>query len=187
MKLNTFIGAAIVAGGLLTAAGAAQAQVYVIDTPSAYRCTAAATAPVFNERGLADCDLALRADELQGRNLAGTYTNRGVLRLRAGQADAAMSDFDMALAIDNRLGEAWVDRAMGLIQMSRFQEAVGDADRGLPLVRRDQAKGYYVRAIAREGLRDDQGAYRDYSAAARMAPTWDAPRTDLARFEVRPR
>ena len=145
-----------------------------------------ANAPLRNDRAISTCTDAIVRDALVGRNLAGTYTNRGVLQLRAGAVDAAMKDFDVALAMDDRLGEAWIDRAAGLLQQMRYQEAIGAADRGLPLARRGQEMGYYIRAIARENLMDDAGAYRDFNAASRAAPMWDAPRTDIARFEVRP-
>lgn len=187
MRMNFLAGAVIAAGSLLAAATAAHAQVYVIDTPSATHCSTSANGPLRDDRAIATCSDAIARDGLVGRNLAGTYTNRGVLKLRAGATDAAMMDFDTALFMDEGLGEAWIDRAAGLLQQMRYQEAIGSADRGLPLTRRGSEMAYYIRAIAQESMRDDAGAYRDFVSASRLAPAWEAPRIDIARFEVRPR
>lgn len=186
MRLRFLTAAAVATSAFLGLTAAAQAQVYVIDTPSATHCSMSANAPLRDDRAIATCSDAIARDELVGRNLAGTYTNRGVLQLRAGAIDAAMKDFDVALDMDDRLGEAWIDRAAGLLQQMHYQEAIGAADRGLMLARRGQEMAFYIRAVARENLMDDVGAYRDFNAASKAAPTWTAPRTDIARFEVRP-
>ena len=187
MRVRMLLAGAAFAAASFAVVGAAQAQVFVVDTPSATRCSMAANAPTRDDSSIARCTLAIDSDGLVGRNLAGTYTNRGVLRLRAGDASAAMADFDKALDMDQSLGEAWIDRGAGLLAQARYDEAVQAVNRGLPLTRRGHEMAYYIRAVARENLNDDTGAYRDFMQASRTAPAWDAPRTDIARFEVRPR
>ena len=47
------------------------------------------------------------------------------------------------------------------------------------------ARAYFYRAAANEDLGDARAAYGDYRQAAALAPSWDAPRLELARFQVR--
>ena len=46
------------------------------------------------------------------------------------------------------------------------------------------ALAHYGRAIANETMGNLNAAYRDYTAASRIAPEWREPRQELARFRV---
>ena len=132
------------------------------------------------------CDHALVEDQLQGRDLAGTYVNRGVLRMAVNQYDGAESDFQKSIAIDPSLGEAWVN--LGALKIARhdFAGGIADIDKGLALGPQEPEKAYYNRALADEALDNETAAYYDYTKAAQLKPTWEPPRTELTRFTVRP-
>lgn len=150
-------------------------------------CSLAARAGRPSERAVELCGRSIDSEPLSVRELAGTYVNRGVLRLLAGQYPAAEADFDQAVANEPAMGESYVNRGAALIAQRRFQAGVADLNRGLALHPQEPEKAYYNRALARERLGDLRGAYADYRTAASLKPGWPAPVAELARFTVTPR
>jgi tetratricopeptide (TPR) repeat protein len=143
------------------------------------------------KRGMGDprealsvCTIAIEHDNLTGRDLAGTYVNRGVLRLRGHDWFGARQDFDTAASIAPGMGEALINRGASFIAQKRWAEGVADIDHGLALNPEEPEKAYYNRAIAKEHLDDMKGAYFDYLKAAELAPAWAAPQAELKRFTV---
>jgi tetratricopeptide (TPR) repeat protein len=124
---------------------------------------------------------------LAGRDLAGTHVNRGVLYMRNTEWGRAMDDFDLALSIDSRMGEAMVNRGALMIAQKRFAEGIAEIDRGLALHPEEPERAYYNRALAEEQLDNVKGAYYDYLRASELAPTWTAPQEELKRFSVGPK
>ena len=165
-----------------------QAQVYVIDSPQATRCYDAASTGATDQRSIDRCTSALERDGLVGRNYAGTLVNRGVIRLRAGQTELALADFDAGVTLVPTLGEAWVNRGAGLlVKGGADDEVIADVTRGLALGSSHRELAFYLRGYARERANDWAGAYGDYRRASLIAPAWQAPQLEMARFEVRPR
>jgi tetratricopeptide (TPR) repeat protein len=175
----------LVAGiAALAAAGPSQAAVTVIGGGLAQACSRAAMGgeddPKFQEL----CTMALETEFLNARDRAGTYVNRGVLKLRRAAFPDASRDFDLALRIKPNLGEAYVNRGAASIGRKRYAESLPDINRGLELGVEEPAKAYYNRALAYEGLEDAKAAYFDYQKAAEINPEWTAPREQLTRFSV---
>lgn len=193
MDMRSLRSAALGSGlALCFAAGAfvplVQAQVFVVDSPQATRCYQAASGTTADQRAIDRCTYALEQDGLVGRNYAGTFVNRGVIKLRAGQTDSAMADFDRGIELVPTLGEAWVNRGAGLLVKGGDDgTAIADISRGLELGSSHRELAFYLRGYARERSNDWAGAYGDYRRASLIAPTWSAPQLDMARFEVRPR
>lgn len=130
------------------------------------------------------CNLALESENLQQRDLAGTYINRGILYLVRGNYEDAKRDFDSAVTVMPSLGEAYTNRGAVLVALRRYQEAISDLDRGLELKSGEPEKAYFNRALADEGLDRIKDAYFDYTRAAELKPDWLLPRNELARFTV---
>ncbi len=175
----------LVAGiATLAAAGSSQAAVTVIGGGLAQACSKAAIGgeddPKFQEL----CTMALETEFLNARDRAGTYVNRGVLKLRKAAYPDASRDFNMALRIKPDLGEAYVNRGAASIGQKRYAESLSDINKGLELGVDEPAKAYYNRALAHEGLEDAKSAYFDYQKAVEMSPEWSAPKEQLTRFTV---
>ena len=136
--------------------------------------------------GLQACDAALRSSDLSARDRAATLVNRGVLQLRGHAFDRAVRDFDSALRINPRLGEALVNRGAARVGQHRYAEALRDLERGTELGAAEPEKAWFNRGLAHEGMGDLKAAYGAYSRAAELKPDWDAPQRELARFTVRP-
>ena len=111
---------------------------------------------------------------------------RGARFFVAGGAAAVIrSASSVASSASVGTGGAASVRGAAFVGTSRYGEGLSQIDQGLALGVKDPEKAYYNRAIANENLGDVTAAYRDYSKAAELAPTWDAPKTELARFSVK--
>ena len=81
----------------LAAATGARASVTVIGGGQAEACSRAALAGRSEIRFENLCTKALEEEQLDARDRAGTYVNRGILKLRRMDYDAATKDFNEAV------------------------------------------------------------------------------------------
>ncbi len=130
------------------------------------------------------CTLAIDTQAMNDRDLAATYTNRGVIHLHRSDPAKARADFATALALIPGMGEAHVNLGAALIMLGDAAGGVAAINKGLELKTDQPHDAYFNRGVAREQLGDMVGAYRDYSEAARLAPNWELPKNELARFTV---
>lgn len=179
-RLLVVIGA--LAAGLV--AGPGVASVLVIGNDIAADCSKAAFAGRADSASIAICSRALQEESLDRRDRAGTLVNRGVMLLRTRDYAAARTDLDRAIDLEPTLGEAFVNRGVLLMADQAYDRALAEIERGLALGVDEPAKAYYNRALAHESLNDARAAYLDYRRALDLAPDWEAPRRQLARFTV---
>lgn len=177
------VGLAAVAGVALMA-GAAKASVTVVGGGLAEACAKATKAGASAPRFEAICTQSLSEELLIPRDKAGTFVNRGIMRLRRGEMQAALDDFNQAARYKSDLGEIYVNRGAALIGQHRYADGLADLNKGLGLGVDEPAKAYYDRALAYEGLDDIKSAYFDYQKAVELSPEWDAPKQQLTRFHV---
>jgi tetratricopeptide (TPR) repeat protein len=178
-RLMILAGAAV-----LAAAPAAKASVTVIGGGLAEACSKAALSGKSDPRSEHACTDALETEMLSPRDRAGTYVNRGVLKLRRTAFEAAIKDFNAALDLQPEMGEAYVNRGAAAIGEHRYAESLPDLNKAISLGVEEPAKAYYNRALAYEGLDDVKSAYFDYQKAVELSPDWEAPKTELLRFHV---
>jgi tetratricopeptide (TPR) repeat protein len=174
---------ALILGALTTGSGA-HAAVTVIGGGLAEACSRAALAGKSEPRFERPCTEALDTEQLSARDKAGTYVNRGVLRLRRLEWGSATKDFDVAIHIEPTMGEAYVNRGAAAIGDHRYAQSLPDLNKAIELGTEEPAKVYYNRALAYEGLDDVKSAYFDYQKALELSPDWAAPKQELARFHV---
>jgi tetratricopeptide (TPR) repeat protein len=175
------------AAGIAACAAAtpAQAGVVVVGNSSARFCFESADSPALP--GLSDlrtCDDALQREVLTNYETVATHVNRGILRLRRGMIDAAVADFDRAIALDPNQPEAYLNKGAALVRRDNSREALNLFTIALERNTTRPALAHYARAIANETLGNLNAAYRDYREASRLEPTWNEPRVELARFRV---
>ncbi len=161
-----------------------RASVTVIGGGLAEACSKAALSGKTNIRLEAPCTEALDTEMLDSRDRAGTFVNRGVLKMRRMDWTGATKDFDEAARIKPDLGEAYVNRGAVSIGQHRYADSLADLNKGLALGVEEPAKVYFNRALAYEGLDDAKSAYFDYQKAVELSPDWDAPKNELIRFHV---
>lgn len=174
----------LLALGLSAVAAPAFASVMVIGNDIAADCSKAAFEGLSDRASIAVCSRALQEEPLNRRDRAGTLVNRGVMLLRTRDYGGARADLDRAIRLAPTLGEAFVNRGVVLMADADYDGALAEIERGLALGVDEPAKAYYNRALAYESLSDARAAYLDYRRAQDLAPDWEAPRRQLARFTV---
>jgi tetratricopeptide (TPR) repeat protein len=183
------IGRIIVAAALAALAVPAGAAVTVLGSSSARLCFEAADAGIAPSRdSLGRCDQALAEENLSDYDMVATYVNRGILKLRMGNNDLAIADFDLALARDPDQAEAYLNKGVAVLrQPEGWAHAVPLFDAALAKKTRRPALAYYGRGVANELGGHVKEAYFDYREANRIEPKWHDPQVELARFTVRDR
>ena len=162
------------------------AGVTVIGSSSARMCFLAAEARTLpRPEDMRRCNAAL-SDAVEPRHIIATYVNRGILRMRRGNLDGAISDFDEALRRDPNEPEAYLNRGTALLRRDQRSEAVAMFSQAINHNTRRPALAHYGRAMAHELLGNLRAAYDDYRRASELDPEWSAPREDLQRFRVVP-
>jgi tetratricopeptide (TPR) repeat protein len=181
MRTALFFSAAI----LSLAAGSASAQVLVLGDSTAATCYQAAEYGTMGMRdGFEVCTQALNVPGLSLRDRAGTYVNRAVIRMRAGDYNGALNDSESGIRMIQSLGEAHVNRGAALLNLSRPQEALQAINTGVAHGSSKMHLVLYNRGAARELTGDVRGAYFDYQESSRLAPNFTLARDQLMRFSV---
>jgi Tfp pilus assembly protein PilF len=167
------------------AIGAAHGAVTVFGGPGpaedCYKAAKFGGAPL---DGIENCTRAIKTQVMTDHDMAGTYVNRGVIYMAMASFVPAQHDFESAMKLDPKMGEAVVNHGGSLIAQKKYADGIAEISRGLELNPSEPEKAYFNRGLAYESLDDLKAAYYDYSKAAELKPTWDEPKAELARFTV---
>ena len=132
------------------------------------------------------CDDAISGSGLDPRDLAATYVNRGILEMSRENYKVAEDNLHSALHLLPKLAEAHVNLGSTMINMQRYDEGVKETQLGIDLKTREMERAYYNLGIAYEFLGKLQEAYDSYKMASALAPAWQDPKDQMARFVVQP-
>jgi tetratricopeptide (TPR) repeat protein len=149
----------------------------------AHSCFEAAMAGRHDDGAFALCNNALE-EPLLIPDRAGTLVNRGIMFMRAGREDLATRDYDEAINLDPQQAEAFLNKAVSMVNSGRGSTALDLADRALQLRTHKPALAYYVRGLAHEEQGNVQAAYADLRNAASLDPKWSEPAEQLKRYRV---
>jgi tetratricopeptide (TPR) repeat protein len=186
MMGKSLVSPAILLGASLLGASPAMAAVQVIGSSSARLCYEAADAPGKpTPEELQRCDTALGQEGLARHDETATYVNRGILKLRLGRLEDAVSDFDNAIGNDPDEAEAYLNKGMAVLRMNEGGKAVPLFNSALEKKTRRPALAYYGRGVAQEMAGKLKEAYLDYRQASLIEPEWREPKIELTRFTVR--
>jgi tetratricopeptide (TPR) repeat protein len=163
-------------------------SVLPMDTDPMQQCSdyaaRAGAGDVVAKRSVKACDQAVVNAKGMKDELAAAYVNRSVINLAFGRYDAALADSDAAIRIKADIAQAHINRGIALSAEKHSKEAGQAFTDALALNPSHPEIVYFDRAMAREDGGDMKGAYLDYRKAAQLAPTWDTPKQQLARFTV---
>jgi len=138
-------------------------------------------------RAIYICDLALDKENLRARDRAATYTNRGILYMRADNNVRAVSDFRKSIAVMPALKQANINLGAALFNLKQYAEAMAALNIGIGTEELEaRAIGFYNRALTHERLGNLQGAYDDFRSALEIKPDFPQASAQLARFTVVP-
>lgn len=182
MPRKTLVLAASLAA--LSLATSSNAATTVLGNGLASVCSQYAKEGSDDPQALEVCTVAIETEFMNRRDRAGTYVNRGVIKMRQQKYADARRDFEVAVKLQPDMGEAFVNRGGALVGEQRYMEALLDIDKGLALQPEEPEKAWYNRGLANEGLADTKAAYFDYLKALELAPGWEIPQRELKRFTV---
>jgi tetratricopeptide (TPR) repeat protein len=165
----------------------AEAAVKVIGQGFGSICYDYAKAGHASDAGIEACDRALTEESQSPEDRAGTFVNRGILRMYAKDFTRALASYEEALKLKPDMAEAYVNKGVALVNLGRDQEAVAAISQGLKLDIEQPEIAYYSRGVAHEMLGNMRAAYEDYRQAAALKPEWKEPQTQLRRFSVIPK
>jgi tetratricopeptide (TPR) repeat protein len=179
-SLTLAAGAMMLMGPLYAANGA----VLTIGGPLSRLCYESALSQ--DGRGFAvdGCTRALHEEGLLAPDRAATYVNRGILQMVSGHARDADADFDAALALDQNLPDAWLNKGFLRLRQGKGREALPLLQQGIDRGARRQALAYFARGVAYEQMGEFRSAYKDIKRARDMEPRWNLPNEYLSRYVV---
>ena len=172
---------------LLLAVSGAQAEpvVYHSGKPLAATCAAKVTAPdAHSSRLLRLCEAALQEADLTPATYAATLTNTGIVKMRRGDLDDALVDFEAARAEPGASPDVAINLGAVLVRMNRFDEAVDALSDPQAISRERRHVAYLNRAIAHWALGDVAQAFEDLTLATALKPDYAAAREMLQHFQV---
>ena len=187
MKLH-FVAAAAIAA-LFAALPAQASSITEVGRLPSQDCASAAAAVSKSNLGyaarnhaFASCDQAL-AGTLAVRDHAATLVNRGILKAAIGEGDAAIADYDAALALEPQFADAYVNRGTALMHADRNDAARADFSRAISL---GATTPHLVRIstarLRRKSLTSPPPIM--ITNALALAPDFKPAETELARFHV---
>ena len=176
---------AMIAGCIVACLAAAPASAQMSVTTFGESDAAACYQQASNNFGhdTTPCDKALENAAMSKTDRKKTLVNRGIIENRNRGFQAAMSDFNAALAIDPRLGEAVVNRGNSYFLTGRLNEALADYKRALDLgVSRPWAAWYNI-GLVYEAKKDKEKAREAFQKAIELNPNFELAKTHLAKLE----
>ena len=102
-------------------------------------------------------------------NTAGTYFDRGILFIRRGWYDMAISDFSEALKLNPDMRKAYWLRGFIYYKQGNYDQAITEYDQ---MIRLDpnSAEGYHSRGEVYQEKREYEKAITDYTQAIKLEP-----------------
>jgi lipoprotein NlpI len=182
LHLTTFLPA--ISAVLFGLSAPANAVVMVLGNELAHDCFLIAKAGTEPVVGIATCSSALENQALSPHDRAGTFVNRGAIKMSLGRVDDAMNDYNTGISIMPTLADAFVDRAGAFIMQKHFDEAMTDVNHGIDLGPTYPFVGYYNRAVAEQLSGKFQEAYYDYQKTLELEPKFAPAAEHLKDFVV---
>ena len=162
MKSISRILSAPAAAILLLAAGAAQAQ----PANDTERCASTSGNP---DLAIQHCTLAIESGRYSGEDLSKLHYNRGIEWAVKSNHDRAIADYDIAIRLSPRNGDAYYNRGGAWGNKGDHDRAIADYDIAIKLNPKDPA-AYNGRAFERVAKGDYARAITDYDTAIQLNP-----------------
>ncbi len=163
------LGLALLAVVAAPAAFAQQTSV-VFGNTDAQTCYQEARFGVGVSAGLGACDKALRDTLLSRTDRIATLVNRGILLNRAKRYQDAIGDFNTAITLEPRSGEAFLNRGNSHFFLRDFDAALVDYERAIELGTRDLHAAHFNRGLVLEVMARPEEALEAYRRSLEVRP-----------------
>ncbi|MEX6634182.1 tetratricopeptide repeat protein [Hyphococcus lacteus] len=158
----------------------AQLSVTTIGATEASACYQDASSSLTHDTG--NCDTALRGGDLMRGDQKKTLVNRGVILNRAGAFEDARADFDAAIAIDDNLAEAYLNRGNSFYLAQQFDAALADYDRALALAITKPWAAWYNIGLVYEAIKKPDMARKAFQNALNANPEFTQAQQKLEKL-----
>ena len=155
----------------------------VLGTTWAQSCYDAAMEEGATRFEIGVCSMAIEEETLTRRNRAATLVNRGILRARIGDGEAAIRDYDRALLLDPSLIHALINRANTKVQLNQIDGALEDYDQAAFFSQGRNSLIYFNRSFAWVKKGRPDRAREDLVRALRLQPDSPVIRDQLAELD----
>ncbi len=149
---------------------------------NASRCYTESNLPR-SDYGLRFCTDAIDNDDLLLRDLAATYTNRGIIFAANGRFDQAMADHNQAMLLAPNMGKIYVNRGNVFHQTHDYLSALADYDKALTLENAPVDIIYYNRALTLIRLKRWDDARASLESSLAINPDSTRVRNKLDEFK----
>jgi len=125
---------------------------------------------LLSSRGLQHCNRAIKQGDLTKRDLAATYSNRGIILSNSGHYERAIRDHNKAISLKPDLAQAYINRGNVYHHLSRFEEALNDYQKAMQLANGPRHIPYYNSGLTLLRLNRKEEAISAFERALEFAP-----------------
>ena len=143
---------------------------------------AAKNFPIISRQLLEPCDYALDFGTLSLADRAATYSNRGIIRAATEDINAALADYEKAMAISPNTPEVYVNRGNAYFLDRDYAMALEDYDRSVELGISELHIVRYNMGMALENIGNLDAAEQQFIAALDLQPGWELVENRLIRL-----
>ena len=111
--------------------------------------------------------------QLKPKWVAGTYNNRGNVKIMLKQYQEAITDFNEAIKFNLNLDDAYYNRGIVKDKLGLYAEAIADFNEAIKL-KPDRADAYNNRGIAKLKLDQHKEAILDFEKAIKLDPNLES-------------
>lgn len=166
----------------LNAIGAFEKAVRILPAPEYLMSLGTLYAQTKNARALAVSDLLAKVEN--GKTVKESIFIRGLYFSYAGEKAKAISFFDQCLATDYSFMPGYLEKAIALYDLGKYEESVKVLDKAVTL-QNNFDEGYYWRGRCLEKLNKPAEAIEEYRTALMYSPDYSEAKEALARLNAK--
>lgn len=125
---------------------------------------------VLSGAGLQYCNDAIKGGDLTRRNLAATYSNRGLIFVGIGELERALDDQMKAIELVPTLAQAYINRGNVYHHMKDFEKALADYRRAMELESGPRAIPHYNAGLTLLRMKRNDEALAAFRKALEFSP-----------------
>lgn len=115
---------------LFTCISALPAASTSLGSTDALRCYQESLFP-YSDQGIGYCNNAILRGDLTRRDLAATYSNRGIIHAKSGKYEKALADHDQAVRLKPDMPQVHINRGNALFRVLEYEEALTEFDKAI--------------------------------------------------------